>query len=59
MLYLSFLMVKLQKFYSVIGTDAISVDMEVFSKNVVEVVEHLNNQVLQILDETKTQIEVR
>lgn len=52
-------MVKLQKFYSVIGTDAISVDMEVFSKNVVEVVEHLNNQVLQILDETKTQIEVR
>ncbi|CAB3233053.1 unnamed protein product [Arctia plantaginis] len=39
------------------GTDAISVDMEVFSKNVVEVVEHLNNQVLQILDETKTQIE--
>ncbi|KAF9794938.1 hypothetical protein SFRURICE_005173 [Spodoptera frugiperda] len=39
------------------GTNAISVDMEIFSKNVVEVVEHINNEMLRALDQTRVQVE--
>ncbi|XP_075985032.1 kinesin-like protein at 61F [Anticarsia gemmatalis] len=39
------------------GTNAINVDMEVLSKNVVDVVEHLNDQMIQVLDQTKAHVE--
>ncbi|CAH0678191.1 unnamed protein product [Spodoptera exigua] len=39
------------------GTNAISVDMEIFSRNVVEVVEHINNEMLRALDQTRVQVE--
>lgn len=39
------------------GTEAINIDMEVFSKNVVEVTEHLNNQMLQLLEQTKAHVQ--
>ncbi|KAJ8711980.1 hypothetical protein PYW08_008934 [Mythimna loreyi] len=39
------------------GTNAINVDMEIFSKNVVEVVEHINNEMLRVLEHTRAQVE--
>lgn len=40
------------------GASAISTDMEVFSRNVVEVVEHVNDELLKTFLQAKDQIEV-
>ncbi|XP_052750928.1 kinesin-like protein Klp61F isoform X2 [Galleria mellonella] len=39
------------------GTSSVSVEMEVFSKNVVEVVDHINNELMQVLHQAKELIE--
>lgn len=40
------------------GTNAISVDMEIFSKNIVEVVDHINSEMLAALQNTREHVEV-
>ncbi|XP_063896935.1 kinesin-like protein Klp61F [Helicoverpa armigera] len=39
------------------NTNAINVDMEIFSKNVVEVVEHINNEMLRVLEQIRVHTE--
>ncbi|XP_026738915.1 LOW QUALITY PROTEIN: kinesin-like protein Klp61F [Trichoplusia ni] len=39
------------------GTNAISVDMEIFSKNIVEVVDHINSEMLAALQNTREHVE--
>ncbi|KAJ0172036.1 hypothetical protein K1T71_012009 [Dendrolimus kikuchii] len=39
------------------GTSAISIDMEAFSRNVVEVVDHVNNQLMDVIKGAKEHVE--